>query len=209
MYKLFITFFIFLILEKIIIKYFINDDIKNKLYLDITEKKASSFLIGLDFIIVPALILIFEQRYMQNILLLYFVIMSLIIGCFMIIRNNVYNKKINDRIIFGNDYYYIDFVFKSSFLNMITFIIYSNIINDNPLFMFLNIVYIIGSVRNTVHNIKYLIIYQLVVIQILVRLNLFFPSKFYNSNVNDLFSFYDLLLYPYDNVSLTLQDRLL
>jgi len=143
MYKFFITFFIFLILKKIIIKYFINDDIKNKLYLDITEKKASSFLIGLDFIIVPALILIFEQRYMQNILLLYFVIMSLIIGCFMIIRNNVYNKKINDRIIFGNDYYYIDFVFKSSFLNMITFIIYSNIINDNPLFMFLNIVYII------------------------------------------------------------------
>jgi len=115
MYKLFITFFIFLILEKIIIKYFINDDIKNKLYLDITEKKASSFLIGLDFIIVPALILIFEQRYMQNILLLYFVIMSLIIGCFMIIRNNVYNKKINDRIIFGNDYYYIDFVFKVHF----------------------------------------------------------------------------------------------
>ena len=124
MYKLFITFFIFLILEKIIIKYFINDDIKNKLYLDITEKKASSFLIGLDFIIVPALILIFEQRYMQNILLLYFVIMSLIIGCFMIIRNNVYNKKINDRIIFGNDYYYIDFVFKSSFLNIVYIIIF-------------------------------------------------------------------------------------
>lgn len=144
MYKLFISFLFFYFMEKIIIKYIINDNMKNKLYLG-NSQKYSSFLFGLDFIIVPLLIVLLGQKYIEeNSLFFYFMIMCFVIGCFMIIRGNVYNQKITTyETVFDNNNYYIDFVSKISYLNMISFFIYSIILNDNSLFMLLNGIYII------------------------------------------------------------------